>query len=302
MIQAGDADDFGVDIIGCGFVDAVALDGHVEAAVFVADVEGFGEVDGEVWAAHDADGGGAVFDESEGDGVLLVSEETFGAVDGVEGPEGVVVGVACTEVDGVEDFLFCGVFPYAFDGGDGGVEVEGVVFIAEEDGIFFSDEVEVFSEFLFEDHADDCLGGEVGDGDGGFIVFGHGADLVEVVLDFLADDGCGDDGFSCGGGVACVVDHGLFFSCSGVDCFGRTSWPVRNTPTSATTVTVAIVPPVFGWPLMMRYTPKLLKMTASMNAIHWLCLRAAYIVFRSSIRAVRACISIWCRCCKSISA
>jgi len=83
-----------------------------------------------------------------------------------------------------------------------------------------------------------------------------------------------------------VVDHGLFSSCSGVDCFGRTSWPVRNTPTSATTVTVAIVPPVFGWPLMTRYTPKLLKTMASMNAIHWLCLRAAYIVFRSSIRAV----------------
>ena len=102
MIQAGDADDFGVDIIACGFVYAVALDGHVEAAVVVALVEWFGEVYGEVWAAHDADGGGAVFDVAEGYGVLLVSEESFGAVDGVEGPEGLVVCVACAQVDGVE--------------------------------------------------------------------------------------------------------------------------------------------------------------------------------------------------------
>ena len=99
-----------------------------------------------------------------------------------------VIGVSGAQVDRVEDFLFGSAFPYPLNRGDCCVEEDAVVFIAEERGVFFSNEVEVFAEFLFEDHPDDRLGREVRDGDWGLVVLGHRADLLEIVLHFPAND------------------------------------------------------------------------------------------------------------------
>ena len=57
-----------------------------DAAPRAGGAGGGGGGDGEVRAAHDAELDAGVDEEREADGVLLAAEETFGAVDGVEGP------------------------------------------------------------------------------------------------------------------------------------------------------------------------------------------------------------------------
>lgn len=165
-------------VVGGVLEDAVALYGGVDGAVGVWEVEGSGELAGEVWASEDADCGCAAFDVGEGDGVLLVSEEALCAIDGVEGPEAGVVGVSGADVDGVEEGVFGGVRPDGLDGGERGLAVGGVVGVAEELGVLLADEDDGGAETLAKDPGDDGLGGEVGDGDGGLVVLGDGAEVL----------------------------------------------------------------------------------------------------------------------------
>lgn len=65
--------------------------------------------------------------------------------------------------------------------------------VAEIVGGFFADESELAEGFA-EDGGDDGLRGEVGEGDGGAVVLGDGAELVEARLNVFADDGGLRDG------------------------------------------------------------------------------------------------------------
>lgn len=208
VVEASDADWGFAGVVEGALEGALASDAGVEAAVGVGEVEGCSEVAREVGAPECADGGLAAFDEAEADGVLLASEEALGAIDGVECPEAGRGGVALAFVDGAQDVALGGIGPCAADGLDGGCEVGGVGRVAEEAGIFFADEFEV-AEALGKDAGDDGLRGEVGDGDGAFVVFGDGADLLERLLDLSADASGEGDGFRGGGEEAGIVVHGV---------------------------------------------------------------------------------------------
>lgn len=134
---------------------------------------------------------------------MASSEETFGAVDGVEGPDAAVGAAgAVAGVDGLVHlgFGFDGAAEVALGGGvgevggaDEGVDLGGEGGVgAEGAGFFFADDL-VVGEVGSEGVDDEGLGAEVADRDGGVVVFGEGA-FGFFVEDALREEGGALDG------------------------------------------------------------------------------------------------------------
>jgi len=176
----------------------------------------------EIRATEYAEDNGAVLDECECDGVLIESEESLGAVDGVEGP--VFAGGTAfvgSPVDGGEDGFLIEIALDLFDVVDHfGTEFH-VFNFTKFGGIFLAHERNI-GEGVGEGFGDDGLGPEIGDGNGRFVFLIHRFIGDEIRLNGgaefagLEDGGDGDLSF---GGQGCGSDgrHGMALNLSLVE-------------------------------------------------------------------------------------
>ena len=174
-----------------------------DARAAAEDDAGVAGVDFVAGAAEHAEQGRAVFDQGEGDGVLAAAQESLGAVDGVEGPEGSVSPGVIAEVEEIEQGVFIDLGVEACgEARDAGHEV-GIV--AEVAGALFGHDAQIGGE-AGEAMKDEGLAGVVGDGDGGAVLLGLFVADAHVLGHGLAATGGFPDGGE-GGGEKIFVVH-----------------------------------------------------------------------------------------------
>ena len=119
---------------------------------------------------QDAQGNLAIDHKSQGNGVLLSAQESFGAVDGVQSPKAIAVGLGVATVDPVTDISTRGggdVFGDVFHNPGEHLFVPGFL---QHGGIFFANDW-VVGKNLSQGPTDERLAAKVGDGDRALVLF-----------------------------------------------------------------------------------------------------------------------------------
>ena len=164
-------------------------------------------------------------DVSEGDGVLLSSQEALGSIDRIECPVTVGCAIVVARIDGIHDIMFACLRSPLLDGCDDGVANVCLLVASQFICLLFANDEPIVGLAVFgQNHRDDRLRRIVGHGDRAAIILDVLRDISSGGLHGAGQGGCCGDRIESGWkqGVGC---HGV-----AIIGYGRPMWPKGISP------------------------------------------------------------------------